>query len=666
MTVEILIKNLVTKSKNNMNLNSDIIKKAAEFSAEKHLGQKRLSGEDYVIHPIAVADILLDLKMDTSTIVSALLHDVLEDTETEEQEIVSLFGQEVVKLINGVTKISTIRTSSKFIKEYENLRKFIFSMIGDVRVLFIKLADRLHNMSTLQYQPQPKQVQISNNTLEIYAPLAGRLGIEQIKNQLEDLALYYIDNRAYEYIKSHISLKKDEREEIVRKIILQISQMLEKEGILDYKIKGRAKHFYSIYKKIQKDNKSIDEVFDLFGIRIITKDIMTCYTILGIIHNHFKPIPGRFKDYIALPKSNFYQSIHTTCIDNNKRKLEIQIRDYDMDQKAEYGIAAHWMYKEGLSDLEKIQNEISIFNKLRNWTEDDFSQQNLMENLRTEIFQEELFVFTPNGDVVELPTGSTVLDFAFAIHTNIGLKAIGAKVNGKFVPLRKELKSGEVVEIMTSAKKTPSYDWINVVKTKKAKSKIKAFFRKLYDANKGQKIKIESQVFEKYPNIVKSKNQVEKKNRSLINRKKMPVYVLGDKNIHFTYAKCCNPEPGNAIKGIVSFKKKSVIIHDANCSTLKKVRNQNRIVDVSWSDPYIKYMRKYSISSNGYPMKVIAEIIDIVDSVNVDLSHMEMNVKNDENVKIFCILKTSAEDRYELLEKFLDKAPIKVNFQRVN
>lgn len=653
------------KVKSVQNLKYDLIKKALYFSDEKHKGQKRLSGEDYVMHPLAVANILVDLHLDSDTVIAGLLHDVLEDTNTTEDEIKNQFNETILKLIKGVTKISFIKTNYKFVHEYENLRKFLFSIIDDVRVLMIKLADRLHNMRTLSAQPQPKQIEIAKNTLEIYAPLAARLGLEWMKNELEDLCLYYLDQKSYSYIKENVAMKKVEREKNINEIKENIKKLLNNEGIFKFAIKGRAKHFYSIYKKINEQNKTFEEIYDLYGIRIITEDIKECYSILGIIHSHYKPIPGRFKDYIAIPKSNFYQSLHTTCIDDKKRKLEIQIRTYEMDRIAEYGIAAHWMYKENITDFEKIQNEIKIFSKLREWNKDDFASSKLMENLKSDILQEDIFVFTPKGDVVELPKGSTVLDFAFAIHTDIGLSAIGGKINGKFVPLRKVLRNGDVVEILTSSKKVSSYDWIDIVKTRKAKVKLKSYFNKLITENKTQKVKVEKEIIKNIPpTIVINKNEVKQK----VKEKKTPkeIYIMGEKNIVFEFAKCCNPEPGDKIIGVVSTKKRAIIVHKFDCPQIKNIeKNKNKIIHITWNDPFKKFTRKYRVISSGITTNIITDLLLTVDKINLILKCMKMEVKSE---KIFCdlTLETKSEENFKLFEEILKKEKIKMDFFRIN
>jgi GTP pyrophosphokinase len=608
----------------------DLILKAYKVSYEKHLGQKRLSGEDYITHPLSVAIILLDLKMDVSTICAALMHDILEDTETTEEEILKDFDPTILKLIKGVTKISAMRNSAQFVsKGYEDLRRFIFSIIDDLRVLIIKLADRLHNMRTLQFQPSSKQIEIAKNTIELYAPLASRLGIEWIKDELEDLSLYYLDYKSYQYIKSAVASKKEDRQKYLDTIIQEIKAAIGKEDLQNIKIEGRGKHFYSIYRKIKNQNKSIDEIYDLMGIRILTDSIRDCYTVLGIIHNLYKPIPSRFKDYIAFPKANLYQSLHTTVIDNNGKHIEVQIRTYEMDNNAKYGVAAHWMYKENISDEKKIETELKIFSKLKDWKQKDFSDENLMENLKAEILSEQIFVYTPKGDVVQLPKNATALDFAFAIHTEVGLHCIGARINGRFVPIRKELKGGEVVEILTSKKQLPSIDWLEITKTRKAKSKIRSFFKQVDQQNKKEKIKLSSEAASNVINSIDTEKKVAL-SKTVVSESKY-VYIFGNHNIVYQFATCCKPQPADKIVGFISVAKHSVIIHKAQCRFIQKVLNEygtSRIISVSWNDPFATFSRKYKIESEENSTKIIAEIVNSIDIANLHLKELNSVVKD--------------------------------------
>lgn len=667
----------------------ELVLKAYKLSYEKHLGQKRLSGEDYIVHPLSVAIILLDLKMDVSTICGGLMHDILEDTDTSEEEISNNFNPTILKLIKGVTKISSMRNSAQFVsKGYEDLRKFIFSIIDDLRVLIIKLADRLHNMRTLQYQPPAKQYEIAKNTLELYAPLASRLGIESIKDELEDLSLYYIDYKAYQYIKSAVASKKEDRQRYIENIINKIKRIVEEEKISGVSIEGRSKHFFSIYRKMKNQNKSIDEIYDLVGIRILTDSIRDCYTVLGIVHNQYKPIPSRFKDYIAFPKANLYQSIHTTVIDDNGKHIEFQIRTHQMDSNAKYGVAAHWMYKENISDEKKIETELRIFSKLKGWKQKDFSDENLMENLKTEILSEQIFVYTPKGDIVELPKNSTALDFAFAIHTEIGIHCIGARINGKFVPIRKEIKGGEVIEILTSKKQLPSLDWLEITKTRKAKSKIRSFFREVNKLNKNEKVKFSSETIS---NVINSFNtekskelnkaDVYKTDKNILNKvdeksetkpsskfDKKYVYIFGNHNIEYQFATCCNPQPADRIVGYISLSKHSVLIHKSNCKFIQRMINEygrTRIVKVSWNDPFSTFSRKYKIESEDNSTKVISEIVNAIDIGNLHLKEMNSSIKD---MKLTCFLtcESKTEESFPIFESQLMQFEDKIKITRIN
>ncbi len=656
----------------------ELILKAYRTSYEKHLGQKRLSGEDYFTHPLSVALILIDLKMDVSSICAGLMHDLLEDTETTEEEIFQNFNPTILKLIKGVTRISSMRNNAQFVyKGYEDLRKFIFSIIDDIRVLIIKLADRLHNMRTLQFQPPVRQIEIAKNTLELYAPLAARLGMEAIKDELEDLALYYIDYKSYQYIKESIALKRQDRQKYIENIINQIKEILESEKIQNVKIEGRGKHFYSIYRKMKNQNKNINEIYDLLGIRILTNSIRDCYTVLGIVHNLYKPIPTRFKDYIAFPKTNLYQSLHTTVIDENGKHIEFQIRTYQMDNNAKFGVASHWMYKENISDEKKIETELKFFSKLKDWKQKDFSDENIMENLKTEILSEQIFVYTPKGDVVQLPKNATSLDFAFAIHTEVGLHCIGARINGMFVPIRRELKGGEVVEIITSKRQLPSLDWLDITKTRKAKSKIRSFFRLVDTQNKKEKVKFS---VESISNVVNSfsTESTEKKisnpqdektlKSKLENKENRYLYIFGDNNISYQFASCCNPQPADKIKGYISVSKRMVIIHKANCKFIQKILNEygsSRIVNVSWNDPFKTFVRKYKIESEENSTKVISEIVNAIDIGNLNLKELNSTIK-DMKINCFITIESKTEDSFPIFESQIMNLNEKIKLSRIN
>ncbi len=459
---------------------NELIGRAFDKAQALHEGQLRKSGEPYFIHPIHVALILADLGMDDETIVAGLLHDVVEDTPYTREELVADFGEEIAELVDGVTKLGAIKYESKEELQAENFRKMFLAMSRDIRVLIIKLADRLHNMRTLQYQTPEKIIEISNETLEIYAPLAGRLGISTIKFELEDLALKYLHPAEFADLQEKVEARKVEREETINLVIQEIREVLDDMN-LSYEIYGRAKHYYSIYKKMKFQNKQIDEIFDLIAVRVIVDTVRDCYAVLGAVHTMWKPLPGRFKDYIAMPKANMYQSLHTTVIAENGEPFEIQIRTHKMHEIAEYGIAAHWKYKEGKISAENTSDDIKLawLRQSLEWQKELKDPKEFLETMKMDLFASQVYVFTPKGDVLELPAGSTPLDFAFKIHTAIGCKCVGAKVNGKMVTIDYTLQNGDIVEIVTSANSSgPSVDWLNIAKSSNARNKIRNWLKR--------------------------------------------------------------------------------------------------------------------------------------------------------------------------------------------
>ncbi|MEG2583739.1 MAG: bifunctional (p)ppGpp synthetase/guanosine-3',5'-bis(diphosphate) 3'-pyrophosphohydrolase, partial [Oscillospiraceae bacterium] len=425
------------------------VEKAYNYAVSKHEGQRRKSGEPFSTHPIQVAKIIAEMSFDSDTIIAALLHDVVEDTDTSRADIVNEFGETVAILVDGVTKLGKIPYTSKEEQQIENLRKMFFAMAKDVRVIVIKLCDRLHNLRTLRYMPEDRQREIARETLEVYAPLAHRLGMSKIKWELEDLSLRYIDPIGYYEIVDKIAQKREEREEYIHEIIELVQKKLEALGIKGH-TEGRAKHFYSIYRKMFVQNKTIDELYDLFAVRVIVDTVADCYAVLGAVHEMFKPIPGRFKDYIAMPKPNMYQSLHSTLFGPNGTPFEIQIRTWEMHNTAENGIAAHWKYKEGNNNTTEMDDKLSWIKQLLDIQKDMTNAEDFMQTLKIDMFSDEVFVFTPAGDVKSLPAGSTPIDFAYAIHTKVGDHATGAKVNGRMKPLSVQLKTGDRVEIITS------------------------------------------------------------------------------------------------------------------------------------------------------------------------------------------------------------------------
>ncbi len=472
----------------------ECVKKAFNFGLQKHEGQMRVSGEPYFTHPIAVANILADMELDASSVAAGLLHDVVEDTEVTDEEIAKEFGDSIALLVAGVTKLGKIPYTSNEDQQIENLRKMFLAMAKDVRVIVIKLADRLHNMRTLKSMPEHKQREKARETLEVFAPLAHRLGMSKIKMELEDLSLKYIDPIGYYEIVDSISQKQSEREKYIKDIISMFSERLEKLSI-DAHVEGRAKHFYSIYRKMFMQNKNIDEIYDLFAVRVIVNTDADCYAVLGMVHDFFMPIPGRFKDYIAMPKPNMYQSLHSTVIGPNGTPFEIQIRTWDMHRTAENGIAAHWKYKEGISGSSDIDGKLEWIKQLLDIQKDMTNAEDFMQTLKIDLFSDEVFVFTPKGDVISLPAGSTPIDFAYAIHSAVGNKMQGAKVNGKIVTLDSVLQNGDIVEINTSnASRGPNLDWLKIARTSQARNKINQWLKK---ENRDENIIKGKDIFEK-------------------------------------------------------------------------------------------------------------------------------------------------------------------------
>lgn len=644
-----MLENLVKKiNENCTNVNMDMVKKAFNLAFEAHKDQKRDSGEPYIIHPIEVATILAEMGMDTSTIVAGLLHDVIEDTEYTYDDIKDMFGAEVAYLVSGVTKITKMEYKSKEEQQADNFRKMLLAMANDIRVIIIKLADRLHNMRTLKYRKKEKQKKTAMETLDIYAPLAHRLGISKIKWELEDLSFRYLHEEEYYDLVKQVAEKRIEREAYIKEIISELYSKLEEAGI-DSDIDGRPKHFFSIYKKMVNKNKTIEQIFDLTAIRVLVNSVKDCYEVLGIVHTIYKPIPGRFKDYIAMPKPNMYQSLHTTVIGPQGKTFEIQIRTFEMHKTAEYGIAAHWKYKEGDNGDTKEKNFESKLVWLRDMLEfqkETSDAEEFIEGFKIDLFTDEIFLFTPKGVVIDLPNGATPIDFAYRIHTDIGNKCTGAKVNGKIVPLDYKLKTGEIVEIITcNNAKGPNMDWLNIAKSNQAKSKIRAWFKK---AKKEENITKGKEVFEKelkkqgvhfadiakgesYEKFIKryningiedlyalvglgavsassfiwklkdenlSKDEKAKNAEEALNRtieenisksqKAKPehafgVTVKGVDNIMIRFAKCCNPVPGDRIMGYIT-KGRGVSVHRDDCNNLKNLilEDGEKVVDVSW------------------------------------------------------------------------------------
>ena len=622
------LENLIYKIKQyNPGFDVSLLKKAYTFSYEAHRDQLRKSGEPYFEHPLEVANILVSLRLDIGTICGGLLHDVAEDTGITLEEVEEEFGSEITTLVDGVTKISELKFDSVEMLQAENFRKMIISMVEDIRVILIKFADRLHNMRTIEYLPESKRKRIARETLDVYAALAHRLGIAKVKWELEDLAFKTLNPQSYEDLVDKVTEKRDEREKYIKRITNPIRKEIKKSAI-EVRITGRPKHFYSIYSKMQRRRLPFEEIQDLLAIRIIVKKIEDCYFVLGIVHSLFTPIHERFNDYIATPKSNMYQSLHTTVIGPEGKMVEIQIRTEDMHQTAEEGIAAHWRYKEGKVKEDELDKNFIWLRRVLEWQQDAPDSNEFMENLKIDLFHDEVFVFTPKGDLFRLPAGSTPVDFAFAIHTDVGYHCLGAKVNSRIVPLNYQLRSGDTVEIITSNNQHPNPDWIRFLKTSRARSKIKRWIR---DSMFEQSLRLGEEIFvkeikkyslkkdeEELAEIAQSyglsdANQLyaaigrgdipvqgiinklapekieqlkdETILKRFIRRAKSPekgVRVQGIENMLINFGKCCQPVPGDRIIGFIT-KGRGVVVHRTDCKNIfNLMKDPERNIDVEW------------------------------------------------------------------------------------
>ncbi|EPG68245.1 bifunctional (p)ppGpp synthetase/guanosine-3',5'-bis(diphosphate) 3'-pyrophosphohydrolase [Leptospira wolffii] len=567
----------------------ELVEKAYKVSDESHHGQFRLSGEPYIVHPLQVGFILFELGLDEKVIAAGILHDVIEDTKYTREEMVRDFGTEVTQLVEGVTKISEIKSQSRETEAAENIRKIIIATIQDIRVILIKLADKTHNMRTLSFQPPEKQRRIANETLSLYAPIAGRLGIYSVKSELEDLAFQVIFPDDYQDIKKRINVKKSEREEYIEKLQLILKQRLA-EIQINAVVEGRAKHFFSIYRKMKTKEKTFDEIFDLRAIRIITDEIKDCYGVLGIVHTLWSPVPGRFKDYIATPKTNMYQSLHTTVIGPDGKPLEVQIRTSEMNAIAEYGIAAHWVYKEGKTHANERHLTVKWLEVLQSWQDSALDPKEFLEELKYDLHEDEVFVFTPKGEIIQLPKGATVLDFAFRIHTDVGLHCKGAKINGRMIPLRTELRSGDQVEVVVDKRSKPSPIWLRIVKTPSARQKLRAYFRKLREethrdleqgAEHAGELTLNAEVLEelKKKPAEKAAKHVQHQGQAAEGR----ILVAGLRDIPVRLSGCCSPLPGDQIIGFVT-RGRGVSIHKKNCAVALKQREEEQLrqISVDW------------------------------------------------------------------------------------
>ncbi len=678
------------KSEINVPFNEKKLDEAFAFAYEKHKGQKRASGENYIIHPIEVAKIVNQFYVDESSLIAALLHDVLEDTQTTEDEIKEKFGEDVLFLVKALTKISKIKYKSTEENQADNFRKMIVAMASDLRVILIKLADRLHNMRTICYLNEEKQKRIARETLDIYAPIAHRLGIYWLKSELEDLSFKYLYPEEYERIEQKVNEIIQKKKEIIKFIENKIKQDMEEAGIT-CTVSGRVKHLYSIYTKMQRKKVDFDGIHDLLAVRIITETEKDCYAALGIIHKNYKPLPGRFKDYIALPKPNMYQSLHTTVFGPSDTIVEIQIRTKKMHEIAEEGIAAHYKYKEQkISIIDKHDQQFLWLRHLLQWQQEVKNPKEFLNTIKIDLFRGEVYVFTPAGDLKVLPRGSTPVDFAYAIHTEVGNRCVGAKVNGRIVPLDYKLNNGDIVEIFTQANHTPSKDWLKFVVTSKARSKIKQkvrekekkeaaeigksmLSRELAKINKNlqtflKEEKLEEiitnfgcntidELFEKvgflkiHPTSVVNKIYPSQKKKTVKPVEKKEIYkvkVDGIDDVVVRLAKCCNPVVGDDIVGYVT-RNRGIIIHRVDCENIARLGYDNeRLIEVEWDTDIKQTMPvKLKIKVTN-TMGILAHITNLLYEMNINLTNLKIIFLDKSHEKVLIDIDIEVSSRFEL------------------
>ena len=668
--------------------------KAFELADKAHEGQFRASGEPYIMHPLAVADILAHLQIDHITLMAALMHDVVEDTSYSKEDLEEMFGSEVAFLVDGVTKLNQFQYETKEDRQMENYRKMILAMAKDVRVVVIKLGDRLHNMRTLKHMRSDKQKRIAKETLEIFAPLAHRLGIFNVKWELEDLSFRYLEPEKYYDLVDQMKQKRQVREDIVNDTMSQLTKALG-EAHIKADIKGRPKHFYSIYKKMKKDNRDLSQIYDLLAVRVIVDSIPDCYAVLGIAHSLWKPLPYRFKDYISMPKSNMYQSLHTTVIGTMGQPVEIQIRTWEMHRVSEYGVAAHWRYKEGNKNGDKeFDQKVAWLRQVLEW-QDTSNPTELVNALKLDVFSGEVFVFTPKGDVVKLPIGSVPLDFAYRVHTDVGHRCVGAKVNGKIVPLDYTLQNGDIVDIITSKTSKPSLDWLNIVGSSESKSKIRNWFKRenkaeniekglealekeakrlnyswkeliadnrLQQVTKQLKAGIEEEMFAacgyggipvstvllRLIELYKKSKEAEESKRSTAQileklksqgQKKTKngtgVLVKGEAGVMVRMAKCCNPVPGDDIIGYIT-RGRGVSVHRSDCCSLGHTpEDLERMIEVSWDGASSESFH-VGIDIQAYDRAgILMEVMAVLSELKITITNINAKVQEDtKNVSI--------------------------------
>jgi len=676
-----------------------LVDKAYHFSSNAHQGQLRRSGDPYILHPLGVATVLAEMHLDLNTIIAGILHDTVEDTVATLEDIEKNFGSNVARLVDGVTKISQMTFRNTHEKQAENIRKMILAMGKDLRVILVKLADRLHNMRTLMYMPFDKQVAIAQETLDIYAPLANRLGISWVKDELEDLSLRYLKPEVYQKLSSKVAKKRKEREKYIEDVRSEIQRVLD-ESEIKAEVSGRPKHFYSIYKKMEASNIDFEQVYDILAFRVLVDTVVQCYEVLGVVHNLWKPVPGRFKDYIAMPKANNYQSLHTTLIGPGAERIEIQIRTREMHLVAERGIAAHWKYKEGGGLSKEDEQKFEWLHQLLQWNQQLKDPSEFLETVKTDLFAGEIYVFTPRGDVMEFPQGATALDFAYAVHTDVGNATVAAKINGKIVPLRHKMKSGDTIEVITSPTQKPTKDWLKMVVTSRAKSKIRA---QIKGEERARSLTLGKEILEKefrrhetnFDKFIKT-SALEKAIRELslgelndlyvqvgygkisplkvlellapdkvkagtvpeptgdesfltkvfksaikkTQKARSSITINGMDDVLVRFGKCCNPIPGDPIVGFIT-RGRGITVHTANCPKVYDTDTERR-VDVNWNiDKQTTHHARIRIVCSDEPglLKKMSEIF-----TNQGVNIMQAQIRTTKDLKAISFFDVSVKD----------------------
>jgi GTP pyrophosphokinase len=692
----------------------DLLARAYRFSADCHQGQQRASGEPYLSHPLEVANLLVNFKMDVTTVTAGLLHDVLEDTSATKTDLEREFGKEIAELVDGVTKLSKLAFSSREERQAENFRKMLVAMARDLRVLMIKLADRLHNMRTLQYLPSDKGRKIAQETLDIYAPLAHRLGMAKVKAELEDLALRTLHAEAYVDLQRRVAKRRLEREADINHVIAILGRKLSEVGI-EAQIRGRPKHFYSIWKKMHDQGREFDEIYDLTAVRVITNSVRDCYGSLGVIHSQWRPVPGRFKDFIAMTKVNMYQSLHTTVIGPKGDPVEIQIRTWDMHKIAEEGIAAHWLYKEKKAGKDKLDESLLWLRQLLETQQDLKDPREFLDTVRVDLFPDEVYVFTPKGDVKALPENATPIDFAFAVHTKVGEHCVGAKVNGKLVPLRTTLRQGDIVEIVTSPNQHPSRDWLKIVRSTRARSKINQWLKvqerarsielgrelfdrearkfrvsptALLDGDETRKVAAEMgfpgvddmlaaigygkasvhQILGKLQPTaaLEAPEKPRTTARQKADAEPQSVRIRGVEDLLVRFARCCNPLPGDTIVGFIT-RGRGLTVHTRDCLTVaKSVLDRERLINVEWdaAEPAKRPVRIAVYIGKDRP-GLLSEITGAISSENGNITKAEVTVTDDrKGINNFVVEVSDLQQLQGIMTK-IREVPDVINVERV-